>query len=433
MNDWEFLVAKARPLGVLVSNGIKRATFPVSPGSKVRVASKEKLEKFLGLDLEKGLFLGSIDNHGVDVRLSLSKLLQKHLAILAMSGAGKSYTVSVLLEELLDRKKEFGRVAVVLFDVHGEYLNFGEPVKPGIDAVDYSDRVRVIKACDIRIAVSNLNADFVSSMVGKLSGPQKRHLARVFAKLKQEMRDGLGPFDFEAVKNEVVSDDSVGESTKNALVGMIYGLEDLNVFGKIDYPNILDFVQPGMLTIVDLSSVVSMKKKQIIVNYFNTKMFFDRRSKRIPPFVCVLEEAHQFVPEGAARENALSKQIIETVAREGRKFGACICLVSQRPIKLSTTVLSQCNTHLIMRITNPYDLNHIGQSSEGLDQKSLDAITSLRVGEGLLVGEAVNYPCFFKVRKRKSQDSKHQVSLEQEAFGFEKDLEQRDKDTDAFI
>jgi DNA helicase HerA-like ATPase len=87
---------------------------------------------------------------------------------------------------------------------------------------------------------------------------------------------------------------------------------------------------------------------------------------------------------------------------------------------LDTTTLAQCNTKIILRITNPYDIDHIGKSSEGLDKRSLDMITTMRVGEALLVGEAANYPVFFKVRERKSAKSKHEISLEDAALSFEK-------------
>jgi DNA helicase HerA-like ATPase len=75
---------------------------------------------------------------------------------------------------------------------------------------------------------------------------------------------------------------------------------------------------------------------------------------------------------------------------------------------------------LILRITNPYDLKHIGESSEGIDAGSERMITSLRVGEGLLVGEAVNFPVFLKIRRNVSPSSKHEESLEEASAAFEK-------------
>ena len=70
-------------------------------------------------------------------------------------------------------------------------------------------------------------------------------------------------------------------------------------------------------------------------------------------------------------------------------------------MKLSTTVLSQCSNQAILRCTNPYDLDHIGKSSEGIDRSSLDAITTLEIGEALFIGETVSVPTFVKIRQRK--------------------------------
>ncbi|MDO8626958.1 MAG: ATP-binding protein, partial [Candidatus Diapherotrites archaeon] len=159
----------------------------------------------------------------------------------------------------------------------------------------------------------------------------------------------------------------------------------------------------------------------------------ERRQKLLPPFLLILEEAHQFIPEMSSRETALAKGIMETIAREGRKFGCSLCLISQRPIQLSTTVLSQCNTHIILRITNPYDLKHISESSESLDKRSEEMLTTLRVGEALIVGEAVSFPVFFKVRKRNSIESSHEISLEQAAIKFEEGKEEKEKETKNFL
>ena len=138
-------------------------------------------------------------------------------------------------------------------------------------------------------------------------------------------------------------------------------------------------------------------------------------------------------PQQASKESAIARSILETIAREGRKFGASLCLISQRPIQLSTTVLSQCNTNIILRITNPYDLKHIGESSEGMDSRSLEMITVLRVGEALILGEATGFPLFFKVRKRFSMESKHEKSLEQSAQEFEDSSDEREKEAKEFL
>ncbi len=429
-SEWEYLVAETRPLGVYSKQGVlRRPTFPPSPGDKVSIPSAKTLEKFLGFE-ENGLHLGLVPYHEIPVKLNLTKLLQKHLAILAMSGAGKSFTTSVLLEEILNRKKEQGRIAVIVLDVHGEYTSFA--LKPENGEVDYSTSTRIINARDFKIGVSNLSAGLIASFIPKMSSQQFRELNKVILNLKREMKEGLGPFDFHSVKSELLKEE-MNEKTKSALVSWIDSLQSLNLFSKTDSVSITELLKPGKLVVVDFSDVLDLKKKQILVTFFASKLFNERRSKKIPPFLMVLEEAHQFVPEGASRNEAISRSIVETIAREGRKFGAALCLISQRPIKLSSTILSQCNTNIFLRITNPYDLKHIGESAEGIDKNSLDMITSLRVGEALIVGEGVNYPLFFNVRYKNSCESKHAVTLEENAKKFEENKDEAINEAKEFL
>ncbi len=118
---------------------------------------------------------------------------------------------------------------------------------------------------------------------------------------------------------------------------------------------------------------------------------------------------------------SVSKRIIETIAREGRKFYASLCLISQRPVKLSVTALSQCNSNLILRIRNPYDQDFIAKTSEGIDRSNLKMIPSLEIGEALLVGEAINYPTFFRIRSRTFESKDKSLNLNQMAEQYKKE------------
>ncbi len=429
-SEWEYLLAKTHPLGIYQNGKLKRPSFPPSPGTRVRIASPELLEKFLGFEKD-GLHLGELEYHPVQVQLNLSRLLKKHLAVLAMSGSGKSVFVKSLIEEVISRKKESGRIAVIVMDAHGEYTNFAEPNPK--NAKNYSHQTMVVNASDVRMGVPKLNVNLISSIVSGLSNPQKRALQRILKNLQEEMRSGMGPFDFATVKKAISNDSEVKGETQAILQSWIGILEDLRLFSKTDLPSVSDLVKPGQLTVIDLSSIIDQRKKQIIVSHFSNVLFHERQKGKVPPFLLVIEEAHQFAPQLAKEEHSLSKRIIETISREGRKFGASLCLVSQRPINLSTTALANCNTHLILRVTNPYDLKHIGESSEGIDHDSERMITSLRVGEALLVGEAVNFPVFFKVRKNYSAESRHEKTLEQAAREFEETKEVKEKEAEEFL
>ncbi|HNW05436.1 MAG TPA: ATP-binding protein [archaeon] len=431
-DEWEFLEAVVKPLGVYsVLKGFTRTNLPVSPGQKVYLADPVVLSKFLHFD-KSGVFLGAIEHPNLDVALNVDRLLQKHLAILAQSGAGKSYLTSVIIEELLERTKEQGRIAVVLFDTHGEYSSFAQSTTDKTKT-DYSSKVTLIDSKDVKIGCTGLSAGFYSTLIPELTAPQKIRLSKVITKLNEDKKHGAGPYSLQTIIKEIDNLEEDDKTAKN-LRDRLLDLERYRLFDKIDYPSINDVVSPGKLTIIDLSREIDKKKKQIILYYFANKLFRARMEHNsVPPFTLVVEEAHQYAPEMASRENALAKNILETIAREGRKFGASVWLISQRPVKLSTTILSQANTHIILRITNPYDLKHIGESSEGLDQNSINMITSLRVGEALIVGEASSYPVFFKVRKRKSQESHLDVSLSGLAKSFEARKEKNNKELDELI
>ena len=142
--EWEYIVAKTRPLGVFRAGLTTRATLPPGPGTRVRIASNENLKTFFSFE-ESGMHLGMVENHDLPVDISMNSLLKKHLAILATSGAGKSNTACVIMEELLDRTKEAGRIATIVFDPHGEYSSFAHR-QPEKGKTDYSAKTILVKA-----------------------------------------------------------------------------------------------------------------------------------------------------------------------------------------------------------------------------------------------------------------------------------------------
>ena len=419
---WEYLVAEAQPLGVYKGDQLQRATFPPSPGTKVHEADNTTLKNFLGLT-DNGLDLGAVDHHQLPVKLNMTRLVQKHWAVLGISGSGKSHSVSILLEELLDRKKEDGRIALFIIDVHGEYTGFAEDPK-------YSKRVKVIKGQQIRIGTSNLSAYGFADLMPNMSSSQVRDLNKIINKMKSKKRDK--PYNLDDLIEAVKDSEEIRDNTSTALIGWLMELKHLRLFNYSDFPACQE-LKPGKALILDFSDMTNLRKKQAIVAYFSRKYFNLRKNGLIPPYVEIIEEAHQFAPEGVKKEGALSKGILRTIAREGRKFYASLCLISQRPIQLCTTILSQANTHFIMRVTNPYDLKHIGESSEGITKRTLDTISRLRVGEGLIVGEAVNFPVFVKVRDRKSCPPDHSRKLEEYAAEYESKVTQKSKDAETFM
>jgi DNA helicase HerA-like ATPase len=424
VDQWEYVLAQVNvvgfyPLFDLPSKekgnrpaNIEKSLTPVSPGSIVQAMDPLLLDRFLGFTPD-GLYLGIIDVDEIPVRVDLAKLFQKHLAILAMSGAGKSYLVSVLLEEIMKAKTLMPPVIIV--DTHGEYSAMFNASNVATRCPN--SKVEIVNGSFFQIATPFLTSASFFNYMPNMSHVQGRDLMRVFNQLRESKKS----FNLRDLVAALQADEKLGKKTRDALEGWIYQLEQFGMFAQSENPRIDEMLEPNTIIVLDMSGLTSSKQKQIIVDYIASRAFYLRKNRSVPPFVLIIEEAHQFVPQAAA-ENAIARHILETIAREGRKFFASLCLISQRPVNLNTTVLSQCNTQVILRVSNPNDLDHIRASSEKITGDALKMISSLPVGSAILVGSVVNVPVFFKVRPREFMvDGKEGVLAEElAAFSREK-------------
>ncbi|HID72640.1 TPA: ATP-binding protein [Candidatus Micrarchaeota archaeon] len=424
-DSWEYAMAQVKILGTYEGERFIRTFSPPSPGDDVFNADGAILRQFLGFT-DDGLHLGSIQHHDVPAKLCMTRLFQKHLAILAMSGAGKSHLSSVLLEELLERRAEDGRIAVIVVDIHGEYAGFAHDDM-------FGKRTAVIDGEDIKLPLRKISPEMVEEWFPDLSSPQRDVLRHAMSALRGENEETEG-FTISELTAAVDAADVSNDNVKRALKRSLSELRRHRFVTKNEErPRLDSEVKPGKMVILDFSSLDSLRKKQILVCMLARRLFRLRKEGRIPPFLMLIEEAHNFAREHAEARDAVSRGIIETIAREGRKFGACICLISQRPVNLSTTALSQCNTHIILRVTNPNDLDHIQKSSEGIDARVSRSITGLKVGEAIVVGEAVNYPVFVSVRQRKSVKREKGAPLHRQAADFEKEESRKEEQVQAFL
>lgn len=396
--NYNYSLAQAIILGDLNNS---RNIYPPKPGDEVLEIEEEKIEEFLGLD-KNGLHIGDLEFHKLKVKLDVDKLFKKHLAILAMSGAGKSYLASVLIEELLKMEK---KPLIIVFDPHGEYIGFKK-------SVNFAKNTTVISKEEIKIPVWDLSPFDFKSFVPEMSGAQIRELKRVLEEIKNEKK----LYDLEEIIERVESTVQK-KNIRDALISWLTFLARFKILGKDEYPT-LSFLNNCDLVVFDISEILDIQEKQIAVYYFLKKIFQARIEKSIKPVIFFIEEAHQFAPQQALI--AISKQIIERIAREGRKFNTSLVLISQRPVNLSTTALSQCNTQIILRVTNPNDLDQIKKSAESMSSDFISMLPSLKVGEAIISGEAVNQPVLIKVRKRESTKEEKWLSFKEELEKFEK-------------
>lgn len=422
VSEWDYLLGEVRILGTFDKGRFLRAFSPPAPGAKVLLADDKVLREFLGFR-ENGINLGRIQHHEIEAKIDMTRLLQKHLAILAMSGAGKSHLASVLVEELLERRTEDGRIALVIIDIHGEYAGFKFDER-------YGARTSLIDGKDIAFPASKASPEMIEEWLPNLSVPQRELLRHSIHGLKKTE----GIYGLKGIADRIEESDVTRDEVKRTLKRALAELRRYRFLSATkECPDLLKDVRPGEALILDFSSIDNLRKKQIIVSLIARRLFRLRKKGKIPPFLLLIEEAHNFAREKAEASEAVSRSIIETLAREGRKFGASLCLISQRPVNLSTTALSQCSTHIILRVTNPNDLDHIQMSSEGIDSRVAKSITSLKVGEAILVGEAVNHPIFVNVRHRKSIRRERGLPLEEQAKNFEEAKRRREEQIEAFL
>lgn len=414
VEDWQVSIGKANVMGKFRDGMIRRVTEAPRPGDEIEKADPSLIKKFLGLE-SGGLNLGQVQQQEIDAEIDMTDTLQKHFAILAQSGAGKSYSASVLLEELLDRENA---PAILAVDPHGDYTCFAEDR-------NYMKKTKVFNENNIQIAVKKLSADQIAGFFNGISEAQRQELNEVINKLgRGETKD----YNLEDMV-ERIQRKEMNEKVKYALMRKLRKLQGMNIFGKVNAPSIKD-IEPGKMNIIDLSKTIDHQKKQIISAFFSRYFFKKRRQESIPPILMLFEEAHNFAKDSAPSP---SRSIIEKIAREGRKFHCSLGLISQRPVKLSTTALSQCNTQFILRVTNPNDLEHIAQSSEGITSEVKNSIPGLKTGEAIAIGEAVNYPTFIDVRERRSKESKSGETLEDKLSEWKEEQQQMDEDAEAFM
>jgi DNA helicase HerA-like ATPase len=118
--------------------------------------------------------------------------------------------------------------------------------------------------------------------------------------------------------------------------------------------------------------------------------------------VLVVEEAHRFAPSG---QNVSSSDILRTIASEGRKFGICLFVASQRPNRLDSTVLSQCVTNIVMKIKNPADLASVRESAENATEDVINELPKFERGEALVMGES--FPISIRFMVKSERKTKH--------------------------
>jgi hypothetical protein len=392
------------------------------PGAKVYLASDEGLKGVLNkktVGAVGSAHIGSLllrETGAVPIVLDVKELVSTHMAILAGTGAGKSYTAGVLIEELL---APHNRAAVLIFDPHGEYGTLAEMRGHAAFAAEdgYSPQVKVLTPDQVRIRVSSLDYYDILSLLPEMSDRQQSILNKGFARLKQhkqgEYRWGVNDLIAAVYEVDRTQDDEGNERAGSSAPAIEWKLERLArspYFHAYDHLAPRDLFEPGQVTIMQMNQV-SQEEQQVICAAVlrqatharvNTEKGHaqpeDENYLPYPVFI-LLEEAHRFAP---AHEPSRCKMILRTILSEGRKFGLGVGLITQRPGKLDSDVLSQCMSQFIMRIINPVDQDSLKYGVEAAGRDLLKELPALTKGQVIISGACVNTPVLCQVRPRKT-------------------------------
>ena len=182
----------------------------------------------------------------------------------------------------------------------------------------------------------------------------------------------------------------------------------------------LGYIDKSNVTIIDLSAipfevlsiVVSLLSRVIFDFAFHySKLRHASGLVNDTPFMLVCEEAHNYIPKNGGAEYNASKHSIERIAKEGRKYGLNLMVVSQRPSEVSETIFSQCNNFIVLKLTNVNDQSCIKNLLPDNNSSLVDALPTLSSGECLVVGDAVPLPAVVKMNMPNPVPSSSNVNV----------------------
>jgi DNA helicase HerA-like ATPase len=188
----------------------------------------------------------------------------------------------------------------------------------------------------------------------------------------------------------------------NKVDGTLYKTDDFEEILK----QFLGYLDKSNITIIDLSGVpfevlsitVSLISRLVFDFAFHySKLRHSKSELNDIPFLIVCEEAHNYIPKSGGAEYKASKKSIERIAKEGRKYGLSLMVVSQRPSEVSDTIFSQCNNFVALRLTNISDQNYIKGLLPNNANSITDILPTLSAGECLIVGDATPMPAIVQM------------------------------------
>jgi len=391
-------------------------TYPL-PGQGIFVASVTELARIYHRPDKPSIHVGSLSQAAsLPVYLLTDDLLGKHFAVLGTTGSGKSCSVTVLLRSILGVAP---KAHMILLDPHNEYrrafpdnaeiidptslnlphwlLNFEESVALFIGKTEF---VATSQTNILKDAILAARRDFGTQGIDAEKITVDTPVPYTLSKLLEHVERGMPPQEskkdpYLKIKNKVQTLQQ--DSRFSFLIRPDAGVQDdlKDIVGQ--YLRIPVSEKP--LSIIDLSGVPS-DVVDVVVSVL-CRMIFDFAvwsPKPVQvPIVLVCEEAHRYAPRGDDAAFQPTKKALSRIAKEGRKYGVGLGLISQRPSELAESILSQCNTLVALRMSNERDQNFVQRALPDSVRSLVNILPTLRTQEALVVGEGTVVPvrlCF---------------------------------------
>ena len=429
--------------GVVNENKFKRAinTYP-EINSKVYQANEATMKMIMNAISGKGTEYKSLEighfasNRDVSAVLDGNRFFQRHACIVGSTGSGKSYTVASILE----KTNELPYANMIVFDLHGEY-----------NELSYADQIKI---CDepegLHIPLWFFNYEeihslFVESSEGTSTNQRAAVINYILRAKKEYINNNMSevseeivtadtpiPFSAEYLENQNILEVETGEIYKtgenkgqaktkkgqyydkltNLITRLRTKMDDKKygfVFNEKDTINadyLNQFAKRIMgntkyrIKVIDLSEVPS-DMLAIIIGIV-TRIIYDIQFWITPskdevrhPLVLACDEAHIYMSNDTSKMKAVEKkslEIFEKIAKEGRKYGIGLLIISQRPAELNTTIMSQCNNIVSLKITNDRDKTAVAAMLTDSLVGIVEMLPNLDVGECVVVGDAIMLP-----------------------------------------
>jgi len=402
-------------------------TFPL-PQQKVYLTPRSDLGFIYGEGTGPVILLGEhVGSGGTPCYAEMNELLGKHTAILGSTGAGKSGTVAAILHAILDRGGEAGHKKwhpqIVVLDPHNEYsAAFPDHVRLCTDEnslslpywlLNLQETVNLLIGKTEFVATSQANIVKTAILLARRDAAQTVNLNEAEINVDSPVPYELDRFVHHVENSTNKPPQASKQESWNSILHKIEVLKNDSrlAFMMQEWDGVADpfpeivkqfLGDSDPIRIVDLSGVpnevAGAASSAIARTLFSVKLWQTREERESNPVLLVCEEAHRYVPNRGEAQYEAAQDAIRRLAKEGRKYGIGLMLVSQRPSEVEATVLSQCNSWIVLRITNDSDRSHV----QGILPDSLAGLTKvlsgLRRREAIFVGQAAVLPSRILIR-----------------------------------